>query len=108
MGAGSHGYRHTTRECFRTVVARTWSFFFREKNMNPLIDYIDSLFISGNSIPVARIAIGNEQWSLIKECLTLGVPFNHDSIEKERIRRATEERRREVISIACGPWFSIT
>lgn len=52
-----------------------------------IIDYIDGFYVSGNSVPVDRPWINAESWGVAKELLALGLPLEHDLIERECVYR---------------------
>lgn len=52
-----------------------------------IIDYIDGFYVSGNSVPVDRPWISAESWGVAKELLALGLPLEHDLIERECVYR---------------------
>lgn len=52
-----------------------------------LVGYIDSLFVSGNEVPVTKPWLSAETWAVVKDYLRHGLPLDHDRIEIERIYR---------------------
>lgn len=52
-----------------------------------LVAHIDSLFASGNGVPVERITLSAATWEVMKDYLSHGLPLDFDRIEIERIYR---------------------
>lgn len=52
-----------------------------------MIEYFDSLFVSGNSIPVTTTLFSKASWDIIKECLAESLPLSYNIVEAEAVYR---------------------